>query len=67
MHNESSLFWPERRIPYFGFLVPFSYLFALQVVHACYTKVSPSVEVEKPELVVRSESVAELLELDPKE
>lgn len=48
-------------------LVPFSYLFALQVVHACYTKVSPSVEVEKPELVVWSESVAELLELDPKE
>ncbi|RWR77832.1 UPF0061 protein azo1574-like protein [Cinnamomum micranthum f. kanehirae] len=38
-----------------------------EVVHACYTKVSPSVEVEKPELVVWSESVAELLELDPKE
>ncbi|XP_060196677.1 uncharacterized protein LOC132625995 [Lycium barbarum] len=38
-----------------------------EVLHACYTKVLPSVEVENPELVVWSESVAELLELDPKE
>lgn len=38
-----------------------------QVFHACYTKVSPSVEVENPQLVAWSESVAELLDLDPKE
>ncbi|XP_020526478.1 uncharacterized protein LOC18439798 isoform X2 [Amborella trichopoda] len=38
-----------------------------QVLHACYTKVSPSVEVDNPELVVWSESVAGLLDLDPKE
>ncbi|XP_016478877.2 uncharacterized protein LOC107800242 [Nicotiana tabacum] len=38
-----------------------------EVLHACYTKVLPSVEVENPQLVVWSESVAELLELDPKE
>eukprot|EP00262_Sarcandra_glabra_P011968 TRINITY_DN2977_c0_g1_i1.p1 TRINITY_DN2977_c0_g1~~TRINITY_DN2977_c0_g1_i1.p1 ORF type:complete len:647 (-),score=91.90 TRINITY_DN2977_c0_g1_i1:109-2049(-) len=38
-----------------------------QVLHACYTKVSPSAEVENPELVVWSESVAELLDLHPKE
>ncbi|KAL5983367.1 hypothetical protein ACLOJK_017451 [Asimina triloba] len=37
------------------------------VLHACYTKVLPSVEVENPQLVVWSESLAELLELDPKE
>lgn len=36
-----------------------------EVLHACYTKVSPSVEVEKPELVAWSESVADLLDLDP--
>eukprot|EP01018_Ginkgo_biloba_P033232 Gb_08627 [translate_table: standard] len=38
-----------------------------QVLHACYTKVSPSAVVEKPELVVWSESVAELLDLDLRE
>eukprot|EP00252_Welwitschia_mirabilis_P007391 TRINITY_DN18694_c0_g1_i1.p1 TRINITY_DN18694_c0_g1~~TRINITY_DN18694_c0_g1_i1.p1 ORF type:complete len:661 (+),score=110.59 TRINITY_DN18694_c0_g1_i1:99-2081(+) len=38
-----------------------------EVLHACYTKVSPSVQVENPELVVWSDKVAELLELDPKE
>lgn len=38
-----------------------------QVFRACYTKVSPSVEVEDPQLVAWSESVAELLDLDPKE
>ncbi|XP_038697097.1 protein adenylyltransferase SelO-like [Tripterygium wilfordii] len=38
-----------------------------QVMHACYTEVSPSAEVENPQLVAWSESVAELLDLDPKE
>ncbi|KAM7273346.1 hypothetical protein ACFE04_028010 [Oxalis oulophora] len=38
-----------------------------QVFHACYTKVLPSVEVENPQLVAWSESVAQLLQLDPKE
>ncbi|KAL2942006.1 hypothetical protein RDABS01_030356, partial [Bienertia sinuspersici] len=38
-----------------------------QVFHACYTKVSPSVEVDNPQLVAWSESVAEALDLDPKE
>ncbi|CAH9072235.1 unnamed protein product [Cuscuta europaea] len=38
-----------------------------EVLHACYTKVSPSGEVENPQLVAWSESVAKLLELDPKE
>ncbi|XP_077254132.1 uncharacterized protein LOC143893073 [Tasmannia lanceolata] len=38
-----------------------------EVLHACYTKVSPSAEVENPELVAWSELVAELLDLDPKE
>ncbi|KAJ8759941.1 hypothetical protein K2173_010797 [Erythroxylum novogranatense] len=38
-----------------------------EVLHACYTNVSPSAEVEHPQLVVWSESVAELLDLDPKE
>lgn len=41
--------------------------FPRQVFHACYTKVNPSVEVENPQLVAWSESVAELLDLDPKE
>ncbi|XP_068647736.1 uncharacterized protein [Aristolochia californica] len=40
---------------------------ARQVLHACYSKVLPSAEVDNPELVVWSELVAELLELDPKE
>lgn len=34
-----------------------------QVLHACYTKVAPSVKVNKPELVAWSESCAELLDL----
>ncbi|KAL7126844.1 hypothetical protein ABFS83_14G213400 [Erythranthe nasuta] len=38
-----------------------------EVLHSCYTKVSPSVEVDNPQLVAWSDSVAELLELDPKE
>lgn len=38
-----------------------------EVLHACYTKVSPSVQVDDPQLVVWSESVADLLELDHKE
>ncbi|CAM8955704.1 unnamed protein product [Rhodiola kirilowii] len=38
-----------------------------QVYHACYSKVSPSVEVDNPVLVAWSESVAQLLDLDPKE
>lgn len=42
-------------------------LSSFQVFHACYTKVSPSVEVDNPQLVAWSESVAESLELDPKE
>jgi serine/tyrosine/threonine adenylyltransferase len=39
----------------------------LQVLHACYTKVSPSVAVDDPQLVVWSESVADLLDLDNNE
>lgn len=39
----------------------------VQVLHACYTKVSPSVQVDDPQLVAWSESVAELLDLDHKE
>uniref|UniRef100_A0A0C9RMU2 Selenoprotein O n=1 Tax=Wollemia nobilis TaxID=56998 RepID=A0A0C9RMU2_9CONI len=38
-----------------------------QVLHACYTKVSPSAPVDNPQLVVWSNSVADLLNLDPKE
>ncbi|KAH7293447.1 hypothetical protein KP509_28G026000 [Ceratopteris richardii] len=38
-----------------------------QVLHACYTKVSPSVEVTNPKLVSWSDSCAELLDLDPSE
>ncbi|KAH9301664.1 hypothetical protein KI387_013247, partial [Taxus chinensis] len=38
-----------------------------QVLHACYTKVYPSVLVDNPQLVVWSNSVAELLNLDSKE
>ncbi|XP_073010398.1 uncharacterized protein [Typha latifolia] len=38
-----------------------------EVLHACYTKVSPSAEVENPQLVAWSESVANLLDLDYKE
>ncbi|XP_065627225.1 uncharacterized protein LOC112015286 [Quercus suber] len=38
-----------------------------EVLHACYTEVLPSAEVENPQLVAWSESVAALLELDPQE
>ncbi|KAL2557167.1 hypothetical protein Fot_01906 [Forsythia ovata] len=38
-----------------------------EVLHACYTRVSPSIEVENPQLVAWSHSVAELLDLDSKE
>ncbi|KAK3004978.1 hypothetical protein RJ639_019822 [Escallonia herrerae] len=38
-----------------------------EVLNACYTKVSPSVEVEDPQLVAWSQSVADLLDIDPKE
>ncbi|XP_055814776.1 uncharacterized protein LOC129884504 [Solanum dulcamara] len=38
-----------------------------EVLHACYTKVLPSVLVKNPQLVAWSESVAELLELNPRE
>lgn len=52
----------ERKL---GFELGFCLQF--QVLHACYTKVSPSVQVDDPQLVVWSESVADLLELDHKE
>lgn len=42
-------------------------MLSMQVLHACYSKVSPSAEVENPQLVAWSESVAELLDLDSKE
>ncbi|KAH6836231.1 selenoprotein O [Perilla frutescens var. hirtella] len=38
-----------------------------EVLHSCYTKVYPSAEVDNPQLVAWSDSVAELLDLDPKE
>ncbi|KAE8697067.1 callose synthase 3-like [Hibiscus syriacus] len=38
-----------------------------EVFHACYTKVLPSVEIENPKLVAWSDSVADLLDLDPNE
>lgn len=38
-----------------------------QVLHSCYTKVSPSVKVNNPELVSWSKSCAEILDLDPHE
>lgn len=41
--------------------------FPREVLHACYTKVSPSVAVDDPQLVVWSESVADLLDLDNNE
>ncbi|KAK8313249.1 hypothetical protein V6Z11_D01G097400 [Gossypium hirsutum] len=43
------------------------YVSYLQVFHACYTKVLPSAEVENPELVAWSDSVAGLLDLDSHE
>lgn len=39
----------------------------LQILHSCYTRVSPSAEVDNPQLVAWSDSVAELLDLDKKE
>ncbi|PNY16287.1 UPF0061 protein azo1574, partial [Trifolium pratense] len=41
--------------------------FPREVLHACYTKVSPSVQVDDPQLVIWSQSVADLLDLDNKE
>ncbi|MED6130877.1 hypothetical protein PIB30_004740 [Stylosanthes scabra] len=41
--------------------------FPREVLHACYTKVSPSAEVDDPQLVAWSEPVADLLDLDHKE
>ncbi|KAK7343226.1 hypothetical protein VNO77_11812 [Canavalia gladiata] len=41
--------------------------FPREVLHACYTKVSPSPEVDAPQLVACSHSVADLLDLDHKE
>ncbi|KAI3449907.1 hypothetical protein Pfo_006572 [Paulownia fortunei] len=38
-----------------------------EVLHACYTKVSPSAEVDNPQLVAWTDSVAELLDLDAQE
>ncbi|WJX21783.1 hypothetical protein P8452_11171 [Trifolium repens] len=38
-----------------------------EVLHACSTKVSPSVQVDDPQLVIWSQSVADLLDLDNKE
>lgn len=38
-----------------------------QVLHACYSKVTPSVRVKNPELVSWSRHVADLLDLDYKE
>ncbi|CAH8303484.1 unnamed protein product, partial [Eruca vesicaria subsp. sativa] len=38
-----------------------------KVFNACYSKVSPSVQVDDPQLVSWSDSVAELLDLHPKE
>ncbi|PIN18969.1 putative protein (YdiU family) [Handroanthus impetiginosus] len=38
-----------------------------EVLHSCYTKVSPSVQVDNPQLVAWSDSVAELFNLDPEE
>ncbi|KAL1565197.1 protein adenylyltransferase SelO-like [Salvia divinorum] len=38
-----------------------------EVLHSCYTRVSPSAEVDNPQLVAWSDSVAELLDLDARE
>ncbi|KAJ1259167.1 hypothetical protein BS78_10G133300 [Paspalum vaginatum] len=38
-----------------------------EVLHACYSKVSPSAKVDNPKLVAWSDSVADLLDLDHKE
>ncbi|PKU79446.1 uncharacterized protein LOC110111157 [Dendrobium catenatum] len=46
---------------------PRSDIMPREVLHACYTKVSPSAEVENPELVAWSDSVAKMLDLEPNE
>ncbi|KAL0672630.1 hypothetical protein Bca4012_000610 [Brassica carinata] len=46
---------------------PRSDVISRKVFHACYSKVSPSVQVDDPQLVSWSDSVADLLNLDPKE
>ncbi|KOM36594.1 hypothetical protein LR48_Vigan02g274400 [Vigna angularis] len=46
---------------------PRSDSFPREVLHACYTKVSPSAPVEDPQLVAFSQPVADLLDLDYKE
>ncbi|KAL0843019.1 hypothetical protein Bca101_016264 [Brassica carinata] len=46
---------------------PRSDVISRKVLHACYSKVSPSIQVDDPQLVSWSDSVAELLDLDPKE
>ncbi|XP_027936805.1 uncharacterized protein LOC114191669 [Vigna unguiculata] len=46
---------------------PRSDSFPREVLHACYTKVSPSAQVEDPQLVAFSHPVADLLDLDYKE
>uniref|UniRef100_M4CPN7 Selenoprotein O n=2 Tax=Brassica campestris TaxID=3711 RepID=M4CPN7_BRACM len=46
---------------------PRSDVISRKVFHACYSKVSPSVQVDDPQLVAWSDSVAELLDLHPKE
>ncbi|PIN03957.1 putative protein (YdiU family) [Handroanthus impetiginosus] len=46
---------------------PITDIIPREVLHACYTKVSPSAEVDNPQLVAWSDSVAELLDLDPRE
>jgi hypothetical protein len=38
-----------------------------QVLHSCYSKVSPSAKVDNPKLVAWSDSIADLLDLDHKE
>ncbi|AQL03397.1 UPF0061 protein azo1574 [Zea mays] len=38
-----------------------------EVLHACYSRVSPSAKVDNPKLVAWSDSVADLLDLDHKE
>ncbi|KAL6592669.1 hypothetical protein ACP70R_049344 [Stipagrostis hirtigluma subsp. patula] len=38
-----------------------------EVLHACYTKVSPSAQVDNPKLVAWSDSVADILDLDHKD
>ncbi|KAG7022071.1 hypothetical protein SDJN02_15800 [Cucurbita argyrosperma subsp. argyrosperma] len=46
---------------------PLTDIIPREVLHACYSNVLPSVEVDSPQLVAWSESVANLLDLDPQE